>query len=85
MEKYIADGHTRAKALNNRGPIRFESDGALGRDISDAYSEYGFYIFESVLASDELVDIKADVEALLALGGGQVRFEKESHPALHPE
>lgn len=65
MEKYFDDGHTRAKALNNRGPIRFESDGALGRDISDAYSEYGFYIFESVLASDELVDIKADVEHIL--------------------
>ncbi len=32
----------------------------------------------------DFFDIKADVEALLALGGGQVRFEKESHPALHP-
>lgn len=32
----------------------------------------------------DFFDIKADVEALLATGGGQVRFEKESHPALHP-
>ena len=65
MDKYFDDGHTRAKALKNRGPIRFERDGKLSRDISDAYSEYGFYIFESVLASDELADIKADVEHIL--------------------
>jgi phenylalanyl-tRNA synthetase beta chain len=32
----------------------------------------------------DFFDIKADVEALLAFGGGRIRFEKESHPALHP-
>ena len=48
MEKYFDDGHTRAKALKNRGPIRFERDGKLSRDISDAYSEYGFYILSLI-------------------------------------
>lgn len=32
----------------------------------------------------DFFDIKADVEALLKLGGGQITYEAESHPALHP-
>ncbi len=32
----------------------------------------------------DFFDIKADVEALLSVGGGQIKFETESHPALHP-
>lgn len=32
----------------------------------------------------DFFDVKADVEALLALGNGKVEFRAESHPALHP-
>jgi phenylalanyl-tRNA synthetase beta chain len=32
----------------------------------------------------DFFDAKADVEALLAVAGGDTRFEAESHPALHP-
>lgn len=32
----------------------------------------------------DFFDAKADVEALLAIAGGDIRFEAEAHPALHP-
>ena len=32
----------------------------------------------------DFYDVKADVEALLALGNGKVEFRAETHPALHP-
>jgi phenylalanyl-tRNA synthetase beta chain len=32
----------------------------------------------------DFFDAKADVEALLSVAGGDIRFEAESHPALHP-
>jgi len=32
----------------------------------------------------DFFDAKADVEALLAVAGGDIRFAAESHPALHP-
>ncbi|MEX0616155.1 MAG: phenylalanine--tRNA ligase subunit beta, partial [Methylophaga sp.] len=32
----------------------------------------------------DFYDAKADVEALLSLGGGEVTFVAEAHPALHP-
>ena len=32
----------------------------------------------------DFFDVKADVEALLAIGDGQVEFRAEAHPALHP-
>lgn len=32
----------------------------------------------------DFFDAKADVEALLSIAGGDVRFEADTHPALHP-
>jgi len=32
----------------------------------------------------DFFDVKGDVEALLELGGGQIEFVAEKHPALHP-
>ena len=32
----------------------------------------------------DFFDVKGDVEALLALGGGEIEFIAETHPALHP-
>ncbi|WP_086932640.1 phytanoyl-CoA dioxygenase family protein [Agarilytica rhodophyticola] len=61
MRHYLTQGQERALALNNRGPITFDASGRLSRTICDAYSAYGFYIFENVLQSDELEDIKADL------------------------
>jgi hypothetical protein len=60
MRAYCQDGERRALALGNRGPIRFTPDGKLHPEILAAYSRCGFYVFESVLNSDELADIEAD-------------------------
>ncbi|MEM7279725.1 MAG: hypothetical protein AAF385_16560, partial [Pseudomonadota bacterium] len=61
---YLLDGQERALGLNNRGPIQFDSDGHLIGSIRDAYSKYGFYIFEGVLDAEELKDIEADLAHL---------------------
>jgi hypothetical protein len=65
MQVYLKQGAQRAFALGNRGPIRFAADGNVHPDILDAYWRRGFYIFEGVLAPDELADIEADVKGIL--------------------
>ena len=61
MQAYLSQGAAGARALGNRGPIRFADNGGLDRDIVDAYFRYGFYVFENVLKPDELADIEADI------------------------
>jgi hypothetical protein len=61
MVVYLRAGAERAQALGNRGPLRFTSDGALHPDIVEAYGRCGFYIFDGLLAADELADLEADV------------------------
>ena len=61
MQAYLRAGEQRAAALGNRGPIRFNPDGTLHAEITEAYWRCGFYIFEGVLGTDELADIEADV------------------------
>ena len=60
MRAYMSDGERRALALGNRGPLRFEAGGALAPDILSAYARCGFYVFEGVLAPEELADIERD-------------------------
>ena len=50
MRDYLIKGETRALTLDNRGPIQFDEEGNLCKAIKQAYSEYGFYIFENVLS-----------------------------------
>ena len=64
MQTYMRDGEWRAMALGNRGPLRFEADGALAPDIVEAWSRCGFYVFEGVLGPDELADIERDFLAI---------------------
>jgi len=64
MRSYLLEGEKQAFELNNRGPIRFDESGRVAQDILDAYSEYGFYIFENVLQPDELNDIKQELESM---------------------
>jgi len=64
MRSYLLEGEKQALKLNNRGPIRFDENGHLAQDILDAYSEYGFYIFEDVLQADELNDIEQELESM---------------------
>lgn len=65
-DDYRAAGVQRAKALNNRGPIRFDSDGRLLQEIRDAYNRTGFYVFTNVLDQEEVDELARDFDAVLA-------------------
>jgi ectoine hydroxylase-related dioxygenase (phytanoyl-CoA dioxygenase family) len=65
MQKYLREGEARALALPNRGPLRFDESGRLAEDIVETYREYGFYVFENVLSTEELADIETDVLDIL--------------------
>ncbi|MCW5747671.1 MAG: phytanoyl-CoA dioxygenase family protein [Alphaproteobacteria bacterium] len=65
MQAYLKEGERRAFALGNRGPIRFTADGKVHPDILDAYWRCGFYVFEGVLAPEELADIERDLKDIL--------------------
>ena len=71
---YCKAGEARAYALGNRGPIRFTADGRVHPEIMEAYWRCGFYVFEGVLAADELADIEADLQDIL----GRLPSEKGS-------
>lgn len=66
MREYLIEGERNAMAMDNRGPIRFDENGALAADILEAYSRYGFYVFENVLDEGELREIIADLDAMRA-------------------
>ncbi|MDA9368102.1 phytanoyl-CoA dioxygenase family protein [Flavobacteriaceae bacterium] len=66
MRRYLIEGQTKALALENRGPIRFDNEGNLDPVIRAAYSRYGFYIFTEVLNADELADIETDLASMRA-------------------
>ena len=65
MADFFRDGEARAYALPNRGPIYFDDRGKLAQDIVDAYRQYGFYVFENVVSTEELADIETDLHAIL--------------------
>lgn len=65
MAEYLGDGERRARALGNRGPIRFNEDGTVHQDILDAYWRCGFYVFEGVLGAEELADVERDLKDIL--------------------
>lgn len=62
---YLHAGEQRAMALGNRGPIRFHADGTLHEDIRSAYARCGFYVFENVVGTDELLELRTDVDRVL--------------------
>jgi hypothetical protein len=84
MRSYLTQGERSAYALDNRGPIRFDEEGNLVADILSAYSKYGFYIFENVLAEDELQDIKEDLDQIRASYPAEPngKLTKDGKPAL---
>ena len=79
MSNYIAEGTKRALALNNRGPIIRDKQGILENHILDAYWEHGFYVFESVVDTKELSDLRNDIEKVL--DGAPI--EPESNKDIH--
>lgn len=84
MVAYRKRGTERALAMDNRGPIRFASDGTLDSRILAAYWQTGFYVFTDVLGAQERADLERDVAALLdnapLVRGGAV--DRHGRPAL---
>ena len=66
MREYVREGEARALALGNRGRIRLDADGSVDGAILEAYWRTGFYVFEGVVGSEELAELRADVERVLA-------------------
>jgi ectoine hydroxylase-related dioxygenase (phytanoyl-CoA dioxygenase family) len=66
MATYLREGERRAYSLGNRGPIKLDADGKLDKDILRAYLKYGFYVFENVIDADEIAELSADVDRVLA-------------------
>ena len=85
MATYRSAGEARARALGNRGPIRFNADGSLSEDILEAYWRCGFYVFENVLRPEELRDLERDVDRILdrAPTKPDVRVDRQGRPALN--
>ena len=65
QDGYLVDGARRAHELGNRGPLQFDADGNLEREILEAYRRTGFYVFEGLLGRDELSELQASFEGLL--------------------
>jgi len=66
MRDYGRRAEARALALGNRGPIRLGSDGKLLPDILESYWTNGFYVFQGVVGPEELAELRADINAVLA-------------------
>ncbi len=66
MASYFRQGERRALELPNRGPIKLDASGALDPGILEAYQRYGFYVFEGVIDAEELAELRADVDQVLA-------------------
>lgn len=84
MRQYRARGERLARELGNRGPVRYTADGLLDPAILDAYWKQGFYVFTGVLDEVEILDLRRDVEMMLARApvapGADV--DAEGRPAL---
>ena len=66
MADYSRAGVARAMKLGNRGPIRFDKEGRLDRAIVESYWTHGFYSLEGVVGPEELAELRADVDRVLA-------------------
>ena len=66
MRAYMAQGEQRAYALDNRSPVRYTDAGRVHPDIVAKYWQYGFYVFEGVLGTQELADLEVDFRDMLA-------------------
>ncbi|HSG89225.1 MAG TPA: phytanoyl-CoA dioxygenase family protein [Pseudomonadales bacterium] len=62
---YFEAAGARARALGNRGPLRFGADGRLATEIRDAFEDTGFYVFEGVIDAGELAELDAQLSDLL--------------------
>lgn len=66
MADYGRRAEARAWALGNRGPIRTGADGRLLPETLESYWTHGFYVFQGVVGPEELLELRADIDALLS-------------------
>ncbi|MCZ6619574.1 MAG: phytanoyl-CoA dioxygenase family protein [Gammaproteobacteria bacterium] len=65
MTEYMQEGKRNALALGNRGPLRFGDDGLLHPDILESYWRHGFYVFEGVIDTAELLELRDGIDNML--------------------
>ena len=84
MENYFKAGEKRSLSIGNRGPIKFNKDGSLHKDIMSSYAQNGFYIFENVYEKKELLDIEKDLFDILdrVPENKLSKLDKKGRPAL---
>jgi ectoine hydroxylase-related dioxygenase (phytanoyl-CoA dioxygenase family) len=84
MQAYFREGEARARALPNRGPLRFTADGKVDPAIIDAYRRYGFYVLEGVLDAAELAELKADLHGVLDRMPREkgAKLDRQGRPAI---
>lgn len=84
MADYLADGRRRALELGNRGPVRFDERGRLHPDILEAYWEHGFYVFDRLIGSDEVAELREGIEGMLerAPVRAGAELDAQGRPAL---
>ena len=54
MREYAIERQQAATQLAARGPLKLDTDGRLAPEILRAYRTHGFYVFENVVAPDEI-------------------------------
>ncbi len=84
MADYLKAGEARARALGNKGPVRFGADGNLHPDIVAAYWKHGFYIFEGVVDPGEIEALRADAMNMLerAPAAPGEKLDAKGRPAM---
>ena len=65
MRAYQEAGVALAAEIGNRGPMRRGADGSLHPDILAAFQRHGYYIFENVIAPDEIEALRADANDMI--------------------
>ena len=65
MTDFFVERESAARAMSNRGPLELDDQGSVSRDILDEYWEQGFYVFENVIDSEEMAELRAEFNELL--------------------
>jgi ectoine hydroxylase-related dioxygenase (phytanoyl-CoA dioxygenase family) len=84
MADYVAERNLAASALGSRGPLRYDADGNLHSDILAEFETNGFYIFEGVVDSEEVAELRAAVEDTIerAPSPPESNTDSQGRPAL---
>lgn len=84
IDAYCERGTERAYALGNRGPLAFEENGDVARDILETYRKVGFYVFERAIDPAEITELRNEVNATLAKAptNPDSRLDANGEPAI---